>query len=91
MLTGRSTYMIPSRVEPSTRLGNSNYPYELATMRKVLEERNGRLVYFNKISWRWYLPSENELKEQLRLHMLAGEEDGTIYRIAENREPVAGY
>ena len=84
MLTGRSANMIPSRVEPSTRLVSSNFPYDTVTMRKELEERNGKLVYFNKISWRWYLPSENELKEKLKLQLLSGEENGAIYRMEEN-------
>ncbi len=90
ILTGRPAYMIPSKVDPGTRLVNSNYPYDLATMRKELEMGKGVLVYFNKISWRWYLPSEKELKKHLKLHLHATEEDGSIYQVERKGNSAVG-
>jgi len=59
-------------------------------MRKELEMGKGVLVYFNKISWRWYLPSEKELKKHLKLHLLATEEDGSIYQVERKGNSAAG-
>ena len=53
---------------------------DLAEMGRELETKNGVLVYFNTISWRWYLPSEEELKTKLDLRLVVREQDGSIYR-----------
>ena len=39
------------------------------------------LVYLNGIIWRWYYPSERELKEQLPLRLRETTQDGAIYEI----------
>ncbi len=80
LVTGRPAYMVPSKVNPATKMLNDDYPSELAAVRRELKEHNGVLVYFNKIAWRWYLPSENELEEELVLHLYAREEDGSLYK-----------
>ena len=40
-------------------------------------------VCFNRVSWRWYLPPEAELVEQLNLRVLVREEDGTLYEAGD--------
>jgi hypothetical protein len=50
-------------------------------MRDQLENGDGILVYFNTVTWRWELPSENELKEQLPLRLIARGTDASIYKI----------
>ncbi|MBI4489679.1 MAG: hypothetical protein HY694_11385 [Deltaproteobacteria bacterium] len=80
LLTGRPAGMVPSRVNPGTRSLNGNYASELSEVRRGLKERDGVLVYFNSVAWRWYLPSEGELEEELALHLHAREEDGSLYQ-----------
>lgn len=78
LLAGRPAHMFPVRIDPDTGLPNNNYAYELATMRKVLQEERGVVVYFRRVTWRWYLPAESETNEGLSL--LAKTEDGAVYR-----------
>lgn len=79
LLTGRPAYMVPKRIDPGTALPNNHYVYELARMRRELEEKNGIVVYFHRITWRWYLPLESEMNEKLRLKLILKTEDGAIY------------
>ena len=81
ILTGRSSYTFPSKVDPSTHQININYLYELSSMAKQLRQERGILVYFNSVGWRWYIPSEDELKERLALRLLVREKDGSVYEI----------
>lgn len=80
LLTGRFATMIPRKINPETRSANGRYPDELAAMKRELQARSGVLVYFHKLPWRWYLPSEGELREGLRLRLRAGFGDGSIYQ-----------
>jgi len=48
-------------------------------MGKQLKNHDAVLVYFNTVTWRWYLPSEDELKEKMSLRVLFQGADGTIY------------
>lgn len=80
LLTGRPAYMIPRRIDPGTILPNDSYGDELAAMRNELQEKKGVVVYFYKISWRWYLASESETREKLNLNPIVRTEDGAVYR-----------
>jgi hypothetical protein len=80
LLTGRAASMIPSKINPTTRKENEAYPSELDAVRNQLRQQNGVLVFFKTITWRWYLPSEEELKGALGLQVVAEERDGSIYQ-----------
>lgn len=80
LLAGRPAQMIPRKVDPGTALPNNHYGGELAAMKGQLQEKKGVVVYFYKITWRWYLPPENELREGLDLHVVIRTEDGAVYR-----------
>lgn len=79
ILTGKHAFMIPNKVNPNTRLINRNYLSQLASIREQIKKQITVLVYFNTIDWRWYLPSEDELKERLSLGIIESRSDGAIY------------
>jgi hypothetical protein len=79
LLTGRHALMIPRKANPGTGVVNSDYSNEIGEMKRVVKERKAVLVYFSAIAWRWYLPSETELREELGLSVRLGEKDGSIY------------
>ncbi len=81
ILTGKPADMIPEKVNASSRLTNENYSSQLILMGEQLENQGGFLVYLNALRWRWYLPSDEELKEQLPLQLLTKGADGSIYYI----------
>ena len=80
ILTGRQVSCIPRKVYPGTRQINDDYSFDLARMRDQLEDGDGVLVYFNTIK-RLYLPSEDELKDELPLCLLTKGADGSIYAL----------
>jgi hypothetical protein len=80
-ITGRHAAMIPAKVSPATRLAAASFPAELAEMGTKLASGTGVLVYFHTVSWRWYLPSEEELLSSLNLTVVAREEEGAIYKV----------
>jgi hypothetical protein len=78
-LTRRSAIYIPEKVKHGTGRDNGNYATEVESMGRVLKERSGVLVYFNKFPERWFLPSETELKQQLELRSAEINSDGSVY------------
>lgn len=77
LLTGRPASMLPRKVDTATGKLNGDYPTQLVAIRDQLGKRDGILVYFKTITWRWYLPRE----EELGLSVLVREEDGSIYQV----------
>ena len=79
-LMGRPAYMIPRKMDPSTKTLNGRYLQELERMGRRLKEERGRLVYFDQVHWRWYLPSAQELAEELGLDAVIRFSDGVVYQ-----------
>jgi hypothetical protein len=86
LLTGKNSSMIPYRVFPFTRQENPELKSHLAAMMKQLEEQDGVLVYMKMITWRWYLPTNDYLKETLPLRILYEGSDGVIYEAADRTD-----
>src|SRR5262249_25488362 len=84
LVTGLPAFNIPAKVDAHTNLPYAGFPAELEALRVRLETENGVLAYFHKISWRWNLPSEEELTERLDLRVLAREADGVTYEARKN-------
>jgi hypothetical protein len=80
-LLGRPSEMIPRKVFPDTNLPNENYFTEIVQLRKKIRDTNGIVAYFNRVHWRWYLPSEQELQKDMGLRPIAREKDGSLYRV----------
>ncbi len=77
LLTGRYADTVPETADRLTRVENSDYPDSLSQVRKKLEA-GGVLVYFRSIE-RWYLPTEEELRQALPLELEADYSDGAVY------------
>jgi hypothetical protein len=80
-LLGRPSEMILRKVLPETNLPNKNYFPEIAELRKKIRDRNGVVAYFNRVHWRWYLPSEHEIQRDMGLRPIAREKDGSLYHV----------
>jgi hypothetical protein len=78
-LADRPAVYIPEKIKHGTGRDNENYEAEVESMGRALKERSGVLVYFNKFPERWFLPSDAELKEQLKLRGVETNPDGSIY------------
>ncbi len=82
-LTNRPAIYLPEKVKHGTGRVNENYEAEVERMGQALQERGGRLVYFNTFPERWFLPSEVELKQLLTLRGVGTSSDGSVYADAE--------
>lgn len=85
-LTHRPAIYLPEKVKHSTGRENEIYDAEVESMGKALTERSGLLVYFNTFPERWFLPSEVELKQRLKLRSVGTNFDGSVYEWTD-REP----
>jgi len=47
----------------------------------LLRDTDGLIVYLDRITWRWYYPSENELQKRLPLELVVRAADGAIYKV----------
>jgi len=83
LLTERPIHGLPIKVNPVTGELNTTYIGQVAAMGERLRTENGVLAYFDRITWRWYLPSEEELIELLPLKKVVEAQDGSIYRIKD--------
>ena len=78
-LAGKLANWIPPKTNYLTRLANKGFADQIAAMGGRLKSRKAVLVYFANVTWRSYLPSEQELQDALPF--LEGERtfDGSIY------------
>ena len=79
VLTGRPARLVPLKADPFTRQENPRYPEEVGRLERELRGRAGVVVYFRWLRWRWYLPGERELAEQLGLVTVATAREGAMY------------
>jgi len=70
---------IPIKMSLTTRVENFYYDEELESMCKDISENRALLVYFKQITWRWYLPSQEEIESTCHLPVLQRFADGTVY------------
>ena len=86
ILTGKTSQMIPGKVDAGTRLDNKDFPSQFADMVRQIEDGKALLVYFSMITWRWYLPSQEELAAGLRVPVPYKGWDGMIFDTGRERK-----
>ncbi len=83
-LLGRSSGTIPSKVHPDTRAPNPEFAVQMTKMQETLRVNKGLLIIFDRVNWRWYLPTAKELESIIPLIAIARTDDGVIYQPREN-------
>ena len=78
-LTGRAASFVPPTAFPGTLQRNLGFEEELQTICGKVTEGKAVIVYLNGIPWRWYEPTQEEVKSKCSLEILASLDDGTIY------------
>jgi hypothetical protein len=89
LLTGRSTRWLPAWADAETRLPRPAYAAELAEVSAALRAQGARLVWFDPVGWRWYLPSRAQLEPILPIHRVTQLRDGEIWSLDPTRAGVA--
>ena len=78
-LTGKEAVAIPAKVSPFTRRLNEDYEEQLNQMVRECREGKALIAYLNGVTWRWYLPSIEEIESTGNLPVLSRIQDGAIY------------
>jgi 4-amino-4-deoxy-L-arabinose transferase-like glycosyltransferase len=86
ILAGRFPAKVPARTIADTRRPNPNYRERLEAMGIAMRERHALVVWFDWISWRWYLPSMTQLARQLPIRRIAKLAEGEIWEYDPARD-----
>lgn len=85
LLAGRWAHGIPAKGIPGRKhmseeeRKNSGYLSELNQMREALRNQEGRVIWLDRIDWRYYYPTKKELQETVPLRLEERLSDGSIY------------
>ncbi|MDY0042077.1 MAG: hypothetical protein RBS57_17330 [Desulforhabdus sp.] len=71
--------MIPQKMFPETLKENDKYQETMIQMIGECEKGNALIVYFDRITWRWYLASKEEIESQCNIPLVNRMDDGIIY------------
>lgn len=77
---------LPRHTYPETRLRNEKIFDDIRAMAAEISQKNGVIVYFKNISWRWYLPTIDQLQKILLLQVMFDSKDGTVLRLIKDSE-----
>lgn len=77
--TGQKAVRIPEKIDPITHLPNGNYEKQFNQMVQSVLTDQAIIVYLRKVTWRWYLPSLEELESKAGLPVLQNFEDSVVF------------
>jgi Dolichyl-phosphate-mannose-protein mannosyltransferase len=80
-VTRREALRVPAKVDPVNGKVNADFERDINVMRNELMQNQAVLVYLDKINWRWYLPSKDELENVYKLPVMLRLDDGVFYGI----------
>ncbi|NVO56393.1 glycosyltransferase family 39 protein [Rhodobacteraceae bacterium B1Z28] len=86
LLTGNGTTWIPMRFNRRTGKEHPTRPYQktLTEMREGLAQGKAVVAFFDEVTWRFYLPTQQELTEELDLTEMVKTTDGTLLHVVAN-------
>ncbi|HET6890796.1 MAG TPA: hypothetical protein VFH31_06815 [Pyrinomonadaceae bacterium] len=79
LFTKREALRLPAKYDPTGARVNTDFAAQMAALRKDLDNNHTLVIYFDKITWRWYLPDRTELEESHKLPVLRRLADGVVY------------
>jgi hypothetical protein len=78
-LTEKESLSVPRKADPGTMKPNPLYEEELNAMCKNIVDGKALMLFFNQITWRWYLPNQEEVASGCKLSILQSFGDGIIF------------
>ncbi len=79
--TGKSAESIPAKLFKRTRHPNPNYEEQLALLLGECERGEAVVAYFDRIHWRWYLPSAEAVAIAAKGLPYVNLSDGILYGV----------
>ena len=85
-LTGRKSFLIPRTLSAYTRRPNPDFVHELDTLRNSVLHGGAVIVNINLVTWRYFLPTPQDLKALYGFPVCAELNDGTIFGVTNCRD-----
>jgi hypothetical protein len=79
LFTKREALRLPAKYDPTSARVNTDFAAQMAALRDDLNNNHTLVIYFDKITWRFYLPDRNELEESHNLPVVMRLADGVVY------------
>jgi dolichyl-phosphate-mannose-protein mannosyltransferase len=79
LFTKREALRLPAKYDPTGARVNTDFAAQMTEVRDDLNHDSAVVVYFDRVTWRWYLPDRNELEDSHKLPVLTRLADGVVY------------
>ena len=79
--TNREVSRLPAKYDQTSARVNTDFDAQMEALRNELNKNHALVIYFDRINWRWYLPSRNELEETYKLPVVTRFADGVVYGV----------
>jgi hypothetical protein len=79
LFTNREVSRLPAKYDPTSASVNADFPAQMEALRDELNRNHAVVIYFDRITWRWYLPTRNELEDTYKLPVATRLADGVVY------------
>jgi hypothetical protein len=81
ILAKKEALRIPAKVDPTNEKKNSEFERDMNSLRNEVIQNRAVVIYLDKITWRSYLPTKDELENVYHFPVLTRLNDGVIYGI----------
>ena len=79
LFTNREVSRLPAKYDPTSARVNPDFDAQMEALRNDLNNNHTLVIYFDRLTWRWYLPSRNELEETYKLPVVSRFSDGVVF------------
>ena len=83
-LTSRQVRVLPFRFDPASGKPFPGYDEKMRSITRDVLQSNAFVVYLDRTTWLWFLPSRNELEQTCHLPVLVRFPDGIVFGIEAN-------
>ena len=81
IFTKREVLRLPAKYDSTSGRDNADFDAQMTALQDGLNNNHALVVYFDRINWRWYLPSREELEESYKLPVATRLADGIVYGV----------
>ena len=79
LFTKREALRLPAKYDPTRGRDNTDFDTQITELREKLGNDHALVVYFDRITWRWYLPAQSELEGSYKLPVAKRLADGVVF------------
>jgi len=81
LFTKREVLRLPAKYDSTGGRDNADFGAQMEVLKNDLDKNHALIIYFDRLTWRWYLPSRNELEEKYKLPVVTRLADGVVFGV----------